>query len=175
MARSFGRARITSDRKTARSCRWRRAADVDDSSLGVHALVVVTTLTLVLLTVGLHYEGLSALARGLSHRRGPRRPRVLYAVLGALGLHIAQIWLFGIGLWALLLLSDAGSIQGSRPGLLDAVYLSAITYTTVGFGDLVPVGAIRFLSGTEALCGLLMITWSASFSYFEMERNWRER
>ena len=35
--------------------------------------------------------------------------------------------------------------------LLDCVYLSATTFATVGFGDLVPVGPVRLLTGTEAL------------------------
>ena len=36
-----------------------------------------------------------------------------------------------------------------------------------------PLGPVRFLSGTEALTGFVMITWSASFTYLEMERFWR--
>ena len=58
-------------------------------------------------------------------------------------------------------------------GFLDAIYLSATTFTTLGFGDLAPVGPIRFLAGTEALTGFVLITWSASFTYLEMERFWR--
>jgi hypothetical protein len=45
----------------------------------------------------------------------------------------------------------------------------------VGFGDLVPSGPIRFLSGMEALTGFVLIAWSASFTYLEMERFWRAR
>jgi hypothetical protein len=48
-----------------------------------------------------------------------------------------------------------------------------MVYTTVGFGDLLPQGAIRFMSGMEALTGLVMITWSASFTFLEMQRDWR--
>lgn len=91
-------------------------------------------------------------------------------------LHIAEIWIFGLGLWVLLQLPDAGAIagQGSH-ALLDSIYLSAVTFSTVGFGDLAPVGSIRFLLGTEALLGLMLITWTASFTFLEMERNWRDR
>ena len=56
--------------------------------------------------------------------------------------------------------------------LFDAVYFSAMTYSTVGFGDLSPVGALRLMSGMEAITGLLMITWSATFTYLEMSRLW---
>ena len=47
-----------------------------------------------------------------------------------------------------------------------------MSYTTVGFGDVTPVGPIRFMAATEALTGLVLITWSASFTYLEMERFW---
>ena len=49
-----------------------------------------------------------------------------------------------------------------------------MVYTTVGFGDLVPDGPIRMIASTEALVGLAMITWSASFSYLQMQRIWRD-
>jgi hypothetical protein len=43
-------------------------------------------------------------------------------------------------------------VIGAHPlGFLDAVYTATMSYTTVGFGDVVPVGAIRFLAGTCAL------------------------
>ena len=48
-----------------------------------------------------------------------------------------------------------------------------MTFSTVGFGDIAPVGPIRFTSATEALCGFVLITWSASFTYLEMEKFWR--
>ena len=60
-------------------------------------------------------------------------------------------------------------------GLLDCVYFSAVCYTTLGLSDIAPIGAIRFLVGTETLAGFLIITWSASFTFVEMERYWRPR
>jgi hypothetical protein len=56
--------------------------------------------------------------------------------------------------------------------LLDQVYYSAVVYTTLGFGDVVPGGAIRFLTGVESVTGLVLITWSASFTFLEMQRYW---
>ncbi|MEO5607197.1 MAG: ion channel, partial [Polaromonas sp.] len=50
---------------------------------------------------------------------------------------------------------------------------SAETYSSLGFGDLIPTGPIRMLAGIEALNGLLLIGWSASFVYIAMERFWR--
>ena len=143
---------------------------------GVHLAVVVLTLAAVIAVVGLHYEGLNWLARWLARSSGPRRPRVLRAVIGVMALHIAEIWIFGGCYWLALAMPKAGSIGGvPSSGILDAVYLSAMTFSTVGFGDVVPRGPIRFIAGTEAVLGLFLIAWSATFTYLEMEQNWRDR
>ena len=68
---------------------------------------------------------------------------------------------------------DAGSLTGTAGfSLANCMYFSAETYTSLGFGDLTPVGPVRLLAGVEALNGLLLIGWSASFTYLAMERFW---
>jgi hypothetical protein len=57
---------------------------------------------------------------------------------------------------------------------VDCIYYSASVYTTVGFGDIYPVGAIRTMTGTEGLTGLTMITWSASYTFVEMLDTWKK-
>ena len=106
---------------------------------------------------------------------GQQRVKVLYGIGSVLCLHVVEIWIFGAILWALLHWPAFGGLGPAAPHLFDVIYFSAVTFTTVGFGDLVPTGAIRFLSGTEALTGFVLITWSASFTYLEMERFWRVR
>ena len=140
-----------------------------------HWSSVGLTVFLVGLTVGLHYEVLQFLSNQVgkwSHIRP--RIRVLVLIIILLLLHIVEIWLFGAGLYTTKYFSSLGGITGiDNYDLLDAVYLSATTYTTVGYGDLIPHGPIRFLIGTEALVGLMMITWSASFTYLEMQNYWK--
>ena len=141
---------------------------------GHEVAVVLVTGCVVLACVLLHYEAFAWLARGLAnlHLR-IRRRRILLLILGLLTLHVVEIWLFGIGYF--FLLGDPGSsrINGSEGGLLDLVYFSAVVYTTLGLGDLIPVGAIRFMTGTEALTGFVLITWSASFTFLEMQKFWK--
>jgi hypothetical protein len=48
-------------------------------------------------------------------------------------------------------------------------------YTTLGIGDLYPTGALRILSGVEALNGLVMVGWTASLTYLYMEKFWKLR
>lgn len=149
---------------------------MDSDGMTANIIVVATTVVVVALAVMLHYEGLST----LSKRRSDTVPHLghramVVVVLWLFALHVAEIWLFGIAYWLLIAKAGIGGIAGStQTGLLEAVYLSATTYSTVGFGDVAPKGPIRFLAGTEALIGLMMITWSASFTYLEMSRRWRD-
>ena len=139
--------------------------------------VVIATGLAVCAVVLTHYEGLSLLSQWLVRlHESQRRRKVLYGIFGVLALHVAEIWIFGVTVWILLQLPDTGSVAGVHAlNLLDGVYLAAATYTTLGFGDLAPVGPLRFLAGTMALTGFVLITWSASFTYLEMSSDWRER
>ncbi len=47
---------------------------------------------------------------------------------------------------------------------------SMATYTTLGFGDVFPRGPIRLVAGVEAFNGLVLIGWSASYTYFAMRK-----
>ncbi len=39
----------------------------------------------------------------------------------------------------------------------DALYFSIVTFTTVGYGDLVPLGWVRAVAGMEALAGMMLM------------------
>jgi hypothetical protein len=81
--------------------------------------------------------------------------------------------MFGIAYFLMINYGDFGSLQGNFDGsLLDHVYFSFTTYTSLGIGDIEPIGDIRFLAGLEALTGLALITWSASFMFIEMRKFW---
>ena len=137
-------------------------------------MAVLLTLLLAGMTIGLHYEALQQLNQRMPNWKLPPHPRVLVMMLCLLAVHILEIWLFGFGIYFAVQVPGLGHLVGVEPLLLlDAVYASATTYSTLGYGDLVPRGALRFMFGTEALIGFLMITWSASFAYLEMQRYWR--
>lgn len=141
-------------------------------------VVLVTTITVGLVVV-FHYEVIQLLNRWFpaQHRKllGEirHRPVILATMFILLFAHVVEVWLFGGAFWLLLSQEGYGAISGyNHIGLLDCVYFSAATYSTVGWGDLSAAGHIRFLAGTEALVGFMMITWSASFSYLIMARAW---
>ena len=61
------------------------------------------------------------------------------------------------------------------PAWTTALYFSAETFTSLGYGDVVPTGPLRALPGFEALNGLLLIGWTASYTYVAMQHFWRDR
>jgi hypothetical protein len=127
-------------------------------------------------TILLHYESLFYLDKTLK-RLTHIQPR--FKVLVGVGVifltHVIEIWVFGLGFFLSLQIEGMGQLVGETGHLfLDCVYFSFITYTTVGYGDLVALGPIRYLTGVEALTGLILITWSASFLFMEMQRYWAD-
>lgn len=133
----------------------------------------LVTAVAVVVVVLLHYEGLRMLSATLPRLKALQHRRVIIMILWLLALHVIEVWIFGGAYYALLNLDGFGELAGA-PGasFIDCIYYSATVYTTVGFGDVYPVGAIRTMTGTEGIVGLTMITWSASYTFVEMLKTW---
>ena len=138
-------------------------------------LVALTCLFLIAATTVIHYEVLRTLNTRLVLLPVPNRRKVLAVIFAAFVAPAMEIAVYGAALYLLVTSFGVGTLQG-KPGfsLMNCFYFSAETYTSVGFGDLTPAGPLRLLAGAEALNGLLLIGWSASFTYIAMERFWSE-
>ena len=141
-------------------------------------LITLINLGVVSLVVTVHYEALLRISLLLPKLRISPRLKVVTGIIGAFAAHIIEIWIFAIAFYLLILHGDFGRlvwVNGSTPGsgLLDCFYFSMINYTSIGYGDIVPMEEIRFLSGLEGLIGLLLIAWTASFMYNEMRLYWK--
>ncbi|MFK7886806.1 MAG: potassium channel family protein [Gammaproteobacteria bacterium] len=137
-------------------------------ALATIAMAVVLAVASVLI----HYECLRFLDR-IIERLGPHRRKLIATMIGLLMAHTAEIWFYAGAYTLLHQFPAVGAIHMDVTNgglhLLDAVYYSAMVYTTVGFGDMLPRGGLRLITATEALVGLSLITWSASFTYFQMQ------
>lgn len=134
---------------------------------------VLACLLLIALTTLIHYEALGGLTSALPRLGIPPRSKLLVVMFGAFVAHGLEIALYGLALWLLVHGFEVGNLNG--PGgasLTNCMYFSAETYSSLGFGDVMPLGPIRLLAGVEALNGLLLIGWTASYAYLAMERFW---
>jgi len=136
-------------------------------------LVAYAVLLLIGMTTFIHYGVLSGLYRWLPGFRIPSRTKVLFVIFGAFIAHALEIAVYGLTFYAMVNFLDAGGLSIAHSiSIPGCMYFSAETYTSLGFGDVIPDGPIRLLVGAEALNGLLLIGWSASFLCISMERFW---
>ena len=137
-----------------------------------HLLALVISASVVTVCVILHYETLRFLSRAVGIHVH-KRIGVLVVMLSLLLAHVLEIMIFALGYMLMQHGTGLGHITGMDEGnFFDFIYFSSVVFTTVGFGDLLPVGAIRILSAAEGLAGLALITWSASFTFLAMQRLW---
>lgn len=59
---------------------------------------------------------------------------------------------------------------GAAPAGADVLYFAFVNYTTLGYGDVVPVERWRLLGPTTAMCGILMFGWSTAVIFEVMRR-----
>ncbi|BCE01058.1 potassium channel family protein [Marinicellulosiphila megalodicopiae] len=134
----------------------------------IHSLVVG-------LAVIIHYEFLYRITLIMPKMKIIHRYRIVVGVLVALVAHAVEIWCFAIAYYFMHHSDSWGELTGNFTGtLMDCAYFSFTVFSTVGFGDIEPVGNLRYLTGIESLTGLVLITWTASFLYLEMQRHWEK-
>lgn len=134
---------------------------------------MVTASILVIATILLHYEVLRFTSDYVLDFPLRPRLRIVAVVIAAFTAHTAEVWLYGLAYWVSIDLFHLGGFGGQPvAGFEDSIYFSAVTFTSLGLGDYFPTRALRLIAGVEALNGLVLIGWSASFTYIAMERYW---
>jgi len=123
---------------------------------------------LLVVTVTIHAAGFSALLRVM----------IWLHALNASGFWRTTRTLIGLTCWLILIHLVEISVwglfyfwQGCMPDVETAVYFSAITYTTVGYGDLVLTEQWRMLAPLEAMTGILMFGLSTGI-FFAVVNLW---
>jgi hypothetical protein len=141
-----------------------------DSKLVATAALAIAMLAV---TTAIHYEALRLLSRTASGRRVTHHRVVL--LLGALvAVHLAEIALYACAFAIGADVFGLGSLRGSTGNpALDFFFFSAETYSTLGYGDVVPVGALRVVASVEALNGLMLLSWSGAFLFGVLDRDVR--
>jgi hypothetical protein len=136
-------------------------------------LAMTASLVLVISTILVLYETLRLTSEHLSELPIPPRMRILAVVLMTFVGHTVAVWIYAGAYWMLVLHLGVGAFAGAPvTSFEDCLYFSVVAYTSLGFGDHFPTSHTRLLAGIEALNGLLLIGWSASFTYLAMERYW---
>lgn len=136
-------------------------------------ILVLTALVVTALTIVTHGLGTS----WWLHRVGRRYPDanrrltvpgkagvVIKTALFMIILHFAEILLWAMA-YMLVAADELASFEA-------AVYFSAVTFTTLGYGDITLSSDWRLLSGFEAIGGIVLIGWTTAFLYAVLQRMW---
>ena len=134
----------------------------------------IISILLVAASLYLHFAVLRATSKTIGDPKITFR-RPMMSVMSVIFLiHIVEIMLFAAAFY-IMGRTGLGELSGAYNATpADYFYFSIATYSTLGIGDIIPQGAIRMVAGVEALAGLLLIAWSASFTYLMMERLWAD-
>ena len=113
------------------------------------------------LTVIIHTFGLILVTRVMAwltarYRMHGRRSRVLAmitVVFGLFAIMTVEVWL-----WAV-----AYILTGSFDHFDTALYFSTVTFSTLGYGDVLPHPEWRLFTSLEGVNGFLLIGWSTAY------------
>jgi hypothetical protein len=127
---------------------------------------VALSLATLLASVAAHYEVLAVLARLTAGRPGSRRISLFVAITGLLAVHMCEIALFAGAFYIGASALDLGSFVSARTmAPMDYFYYAAETYSSLGYGDIYPLGTIRLLASITPVIGLLLMGWSSAFLF----------
>ena len=123
-------------------------------------------MVLIAITVMIHGAVMGWLTWKLGHRRSAL-PSLWnhYALLATVAIWCVLAHLVEIVVWALFYWW-----QDVQPNLELAAYFSAVTYATIGYGDVIPPPTWRLLASTEGLIGILMCAWSGGLIFAVVAR-----
>jgi hypothetical protein len=130
---------------------------------------------LVVVTVAIHAVGFDALLRAMMRSQALAKSgfRPVTRLVIGLTCWLILIHLVEISVWGLFYFW-----QDCLPDAETAFYFSGVTYTTLGYGDLVLPKPWRMLAPVEALTGILMCGLSTGLFFAVVSqwiRNWMQR
>ncbi len=78
--------------------------------------------------------------------------------------HFLDMLLWAVGYW----IFAAGQFDDFQ----SALYFSSVTYTSLGYGDIVLSGYWRLLCGVQAINGVLLFGWTGALMFVMVQRMW---
>jgi hypothetical protein len=96
-------------------------------------------------------------ARILAERKTIRPWRHLVAIMIATVLMLMAAHMLEVFVWAAVY-----ALVNAAPDGADLVYFAFVNYTTLGYGDIVPVAEWRLLGPMASMNGILLFGWSTA-------------
>jgi Ion channel len=102
----------------------------------------------------------------VANSRYVESPRLrLAGVMVATVMMLMTVHVLEVAIWAL-----AYAIFDVAPAGIDLIYFAFVNYTTLGYGDVVPVPAWQILGPITAMNGVLLFGWSTAVIFDVLRR-----
>jgi Arc/MetJ family transcription regulator len=119
-------------------------------NIAIHALVMATVI-----------RAARIAGERATSRQSLRLVTVMIATVSVLMLaHLTEVLV-----WSL-----AYTIVGIAPGGTDLIYFAFVNYTTLGYGDVIPLERWRLLAPMTAMNGVLLFGWSTAVIFQVLQR-----
>lgn len=129
------------------------------------------SLGLIVTCVAVFYEIMAHVWLLLPRLEGRPRTQILLTVIASFVGHTIAVWIFAVAYFILANHWNFGTLTGNIDHhILDYVYFSVVSYSSLGLGDVAPTGGLRLLVGVEAITGLILIGWTITFTYIVTEK-----
>jgi len=139
-------------------------------------LKLATGLGMMVLTIIIHALFMVAGAKVAKWRRS-RFGYVEKEMEKAVLISVLTVWMFlaivlEAWLWALLYLYNP--LITALPDMETAFYFSMVTFTTLGFGDVVLTGQWRMLASIQAANGVIIFGWTTALIFYFIQNTYKE-
>ncbi len=133
---------------------------------------IVVGFGVMILTTMIHaafmVSGMEAARWRLSHFGHARRQLAKAALVSALIVWMFLAIVIEALLWGLIYLKNP--LITTLPDLQTAFYFSMVTFTTVGYGDVVLTGQWRTLASIQAANGVIVFGWTTALIFVFIQR-----
>jgi len=124
---------------------------------------------LLVITTIIHAGGMSLGLRWLA--RAYSNPRLSASFVGrSLMIAVLILIMFAVTLAEVIVWAGTYLMLGANSDLEEALYFSTVTYTTLGYGDLVLESHWRLLSAFQAANGIIMFSWTTAIIVVALNR-----
>ncbi len=140
---------------------------------------ILVGLLLTMVTVGIHAIGTSWWIERLRRRskKGKvsnsrfRELKILFSTSTLLlFLHILEVAVWAVTYLAIPKLNHLQKFE--LQSFEEAAYFSIVTFTSLGYGDIVITSKWRLLSGIQSMAGLFVFGWSTALLFAIFQRLW---
>ncbi len=129
---------------------------------------IIIAAILMVVTTGIHAGGMMLALSAVERQRGDLKHRLrrthVYWISGIV------LLMFLVSLVEVLVWAVAYLVLNAIEGFEQALYFSMVTFTTLGYGDVVLEEGRRLLASFEAANGIIMFGWTTAIVIYAVQR-----